>query len=335
MKRAVAHLCSLLLALATVTAQDRATSDLPKLRKEADAAVKAGNFDAAAAAFRKITVANPKDGDAWHMLGYSLHAGGKLDEALPIHQKAAEFPGNAAAGNYNVACVHALQGRADAAFQSLDKAIAAGFSDTALLASDTDLESIRKDQRFATLQKTLAEKVAKAPRVTAFAQTTERRNSRVAWFGPTGSPGQIGLDYAPVPWNDEYEAALAGGKLTGKKWRLGADFWTTLDNSMDLQFGAVTVPAGYWYLTLEQRDGKTFVLALHDAAAVKKQKLDPVFAGRLQGGIEVAMAHDATSDAQDQLEITIAPNPGSSSEGSLQIRFGRHRLATPVTMRVE
>lgn len=334
MKPVLTLLAPLLFGFATASAQN-ATVDVKKLRKEADAAVQAGNFDIAAATFRKITDANPKDGDAWHMLGYSLHAGGKLDEALPIHEKAAQFPGSAPAASYNVACVHALKGRPDEAFAWLDKAITAGFNDTKLLAEDADLASLRADERFAKVQKNLAEKLAKAPRVTAFAQTTERKSSRIAWFASKGSPGQIGLDYGPVAWNDEFEGLLADGKLKGKKWRLGSDFWTTLDNTMELRFGAVVVPAGYWYLTLEQRDGDTFVLALHDAAAAKKQKLDPVFAGALKGGIEVPLRHEKATDKTDHLEITIAPNQGSTSEGSLRIRFGGHELASPVSMSLE
>lgn len=335
MHNALSVFSSLLLAsLATLPAQTGSTADLKQIRKDAQAAVQSGQFDVAAAGFRKLTEADPKDGDAWLMLGYSLHAAGKLDDALPIHRKAAEFPGAAATASYNVACVHALQGRADEALTWLDKAIGLGFDDVDQLARDTDLESLRKDPRFAKLREALAAKLAAAPRVQAFAQTTERKCARVAWFSSSGSPGQIGLDYCAVPWNDEYEAALASGKLQGKKWRLGADFWTTLDTSIDLQFGATKVPAGYYYLTLEQRDAKTFVLGCHDAAAAKKQKLDPVFADRLAGGIEIQLAH-AEADAAAALEITLRPERGSASEGMLRLRFGRHELSAPVSMRIE
>lgn len=334
MHRAPSTVLALLAALSFLPGQDDAKTDIAKIRKEADAAVRAGNFDAAAAGFRKLTEANPKDGDAWHMLGYSLHAAGKLDEALPIHLKAAEFPGGAAAATYNVACVHALKGRVDEAFTWLDKAAERGFSDVDLLGKDTDLDALRKDARFEKLQKALAARAAAAPKIAAFAQTTERRSSRIAWFGPKGSPAQVALDYGPVPWNDEYEAAVAAGKLTGKKWRLGGDFWTTLDTSIDLSFGATTLPAGYWYLTLEQRTADSYVLACHDAAAVRKLKLDPVFANKLTGGIEIPLAH-AAGDPADTLEITIRPNQGSHTEGSLRLRFGRHELSAPMTMQVE
>ncbi|MBL8747907.1 MAG: tetratricopeptide repeat protein [Planctomycetes bacterium] len=326
-------LLSLLLPLTTALhAQDPAL-EAKRLRKEADAAVQSGDFTTAAASFRKLTEATPDDAGAWLMLGYSLHAAGKLDEALPIHEKAAGMAGAAPVAAYNAACVHALQHRPDEAFVWLEKAAAGGFSDGKQLSSDTDLDSLRKDDRFAKVAKVVEANAAKA--MTAFAVASERRGARVAWFGRQGSPGQIGLDYTPVPWNDEYADLVASGRLKNKKWRLGGDFWTTLDTSMDVVFGTTTVPAGYYYLTLEQRDGDAYVLALHDAATAKKQKLDPVFAGNLKGGIEVALAHATLTEKAARLEIDIALTPGSQTAGALSIRFGTHELSAPMQMKVE
>lgn len=332
MNRSVS-LLSLLLLLAPAFAQNAEAVDRKQLRKEADAAVQAGKFDVATTAFRKLTASNPQDADAWHMLGYSLHAAGKLDEALPIHLKAAEFPATAAAASYNVACVHALKGHTDDAITWLDKAVARGFGDADLLAKDTDLASVRTDARFVKLQEALAAKAAAHPGLVAFAQTTERRSVRVLWFDKKGSPGEIALDFGPVPWNDEYEQALAAGKFKDKKWRLGGDFWTSLDTSVDLKFGGVTVPAGYWYLTLEQRDSG-YVLAAHDAAAVRKQKVDAVFANVLKGGIEIPLAH-AAADRAATLDIGLRPEGGSKTDGMLRIRFGPHELSAPVSMQLD
>jgi hypothetical protein len=99
------------------------------------------HFTTAAANFKRLTQANPKDAQAWHMLGYSLHAAGKLDEALPVHLKATEFPETAPAATYNVACVHALKGQTDQAFLWLEKAVAAGFDDAEQLRRDEDFAS--------------------------------------------------------------------------------------------------------------------------------------------------------------------------------------------------
>lgn len=319
-------------ALSTfLVAQEPATIDTKKLREQANAAVQAGDFGAAAAAFKKLTEANPKDAQAWHMLGYSLHADHKLDEALVVHQKAAEFPQTAGVATYNIACVYALKGKADEAFAWLDKAVAAGFGDLEQLQGDADFDSIRKDPRMAKLEASL--KGGGGAQV--FAGSVERKNTRAAWFGRKGSPGQLSIDYTPVPWVARYEEVIKSGKFQGKKWRLGSDFWTRLDTSLDLQFGAVAVPAGYYYLTLEQRDAETYVLALHDAAAVKKQKLDAFMADKLQGGIEVQMAHKAVDDVQKQLAIDIEMKPGSKTDGVVNLRFGGHALVAPFQARLE
>ncbi len=326
-------LLSLLLPFtAALHAQDQAL-DKKRLRQEAEAAVQSGDFTTAAAGFRKLTEATPDDAGAWLMLGYSLHAAGKLDEALPIHVKAASMTGAPPVAAYNAACVHALQHRPDEAFVWLEKAAASGFGDEKQLASDTDLDSLRKDERFAKITTLVTANAAKT--TTAFAVASERRGTRVAWFGRKGSPGQIGLDYTPVPWNDEYADLVTSGRLKNKKWRLGGDFWTTLDTSMDVVFGTTNVPAGYYYLTLEQRDGDVYVLALHDAAEAKKQKLDPVFAGKLKGGIEVALAHSTPTEKAERLDIEITMVPGSQSAGALSIRFGTHELSAPLQMKVE
>lgn len=319
-------------ALSTfLVAQEPSAADSKKLRQEANAAVQAGDFDAAAAAFRKLTEANPKDAQAWHMLGYSLHAKGKLDEALAVHLKAAEFPQTAGVATYNAACVYALKGKADEAFAWLDKAVAAGFADLDQLQGDADFDSIRKDPRMAKLETAL--KGGGGAQV--FAGSVERKNTRAAWFSRKGSPGQLSIDYSPVPWSAKYEEVVKSGQFQGKKWRLGSDFWTRLDTSLDLKFGEVAVPSGYYYLTLEQRDAETYVLALHDAAAVKKQKLDAFMSDRLQGGIEIKMMHKATDDVAKQLAIEIEMKPGSKTEGLISLRFGGHALAAPFTAKIE
>ncbi len=51
--------------------------------------------------------------------------------------------------HYNLACVLAREEKADAAFTELRKAVELGWRDAKHLAADPDLESLRKDERFA------------------------------------------------------------------------------------------------------------------------------------------------------------------------------------------
>lgn len=322
-----ASLAAGLFAAALAAQQPKAEAkDLGALRKTADAAVQQQDWATAVASFRKLTEAAPDDGRGWHMLGYCLHAQGKLDEALPVHLKAAEFPGVAPIATYNAACVYALKGDKEKALQWLEKAAQAGFGNVDHIDGDTDMDTLRADPRFTKIRKAMADNAANAPaQVMAYAVETPRKQSRIALFSRGGSPGQLVVDYAPIPWKDDYAAQVESQKIEARKWRFGGDFWTSLDTSIDVAIGGVRVPAGYYYLTLERRDGK-FVLALHDADAVKAKKLDAYMAHVLEGGIEVPMAHQAADETCKELAIVLKMDEGSQHDGALAVAFGPHRL---------
>jgi len=320
------------LFLAPILAQGAEPAvDTKKLFTEAQAAVRSGDYATAIAGFKKVTEVDPKNGQAWHMLGYSLHGAGKLDEALPIHKKATEFPAVAPVAAYNVACVFALQGKPDDAFAWLDKAIGYGFDQPDQLENDSDMDSLRKDPRFEKVVKAVAAG-DKPGRVQVFAQTVERKCARVAWFDRKGSPGQVAIDYSPVKWQDKYDGAVA--KMVGKKWRFGSDFWTSLDTSVPLVMGGVTVPAGYYYLTIEQREPGAFLLALHDANEVKRKHIDAFQAERLQGGLEVKLDHAKGEKLAEQLDVAITMDDGSLDHGVFRVSFGGHALTAPVAMQL-
>ncbi|HZJ71524.1 MAG TPA: tetratricopeptide repeat protein, partial [Planctomycetota bacterium] len=111
----------------------------------------AKKYAEAAEAFRAIVEKDPKNGEAWFDLGYSLHITGQLDQAIAAHTKAAEFPTYRAAALYNLGCAHALAGHADAAFEALNAAIDSGFNMLQTMQDDPDLKSLRTDPRYASL----------------------------------------------------------------------------------------------------------------------------------------------------------------------------------------
>lgn len=332
--RSLAALCGLVFAAIAPCQTADAAADLKKIRAEAREAVQNGDLATAVAGFRKVTMADPKDGLAWQLLGYALHAQGKLDEALPIHQKAAEFPDVAGVASYNAACVYALQGKPEDAFAWLDKSAKAGFNRPEQLDDDPDMDTLRKDPRFAEIRKRIAAQ-AGPDRTQVFAIQTDRKCARVAWFSRTGSPGEIAIDYTPVPWQEKYAGMVGKAEMMGKKWRFGGDFWTSLDTSVDLVIGDVEIPAGYYYLTLEQREGDKVVLGLHDAIAVKKLRIDPFQAARVTGGIEVPLAMAKAEKSADKLDVGIHVASGSLDHGSFDVRFGPFALSAPVLMKVK
>lgn len=328
----VAALCGMLLTLA-VPAQTDASADLAKIKAEARQALDVGDFGTASAGYRRVTLADPDDGTAWQLLGYCLHAQGKLDEALPVHQKAAEFAAVAAVASYNCACVYALQGKTDDAFAWLDKAVKAGFDRPEYLSEDGDIASLRKDPRFAEIEKRVA-KQARPDKTQVFAVQTDRKCARIAWFNRAGSPGQVAVDYTAVPWHDKYAAMVESPEMLGKRWRLGGDFWTTLDTSVDAEIGGVAVPAGHYYLTLVQREAGHPLLCVHDAAEVKKQRLDPFQAARVQGGIEIPLAMSKGEKVAAHLDLGIHVEKGSLDHATFDVRFGPFVLTAPVLLKV-
>src|SRR5712671_659744 len=172
-----------------VCAQEKV--DVQKLQTQAQEAVQSEQWDVAAAAFKKLTEAEPKEGRNWHMLGYTLHAAGKLDEALKVHLKAAEFPEVAPVATYNAACVYALKGDKDKAFELLGKAIERGFAQPGQLDQDSDMDSLRADPRFKDIvaqTKKKAEAGGGRGQVQVFAPLTKRMGQRVAFFGGGGAP---------------------------------------------------------------------------------------------------------------------------------------------------
>ncbi len=317
---------------ATTPAQQ---ADVDALHEEAQQAVESGQWKEAAAAFRKIVTASPDDARAWHMLGFSLHSLGELDQALEAHLKAASFEDTAGVGTYNVACVYALKGDKDKAFEWLEKAQAAGFSDAGQLDRDSDMDNLRKDPRFAEIHAKFKKGGVKPRGVQAFTSSSPRKSCRVLFWGGSGSAGQIEVQYGQPAWNDKLADALESGKFDDKRWRLGQNFWTTLDTNLDLEIGGVKVPAGYYSRTLERKEGGAPVLALLDPADVRQRKLDAYQAHETEGGIEVPMKMEESEKVAEKLEIALKLKSGSKSDGTLSIHFGPYRASAPVLIAME
>lgn len=144
--------CLLLLSAAVAVRADAQTpEELNTLAREGQTALRAREWEKAIKAFSELTEKMPARGEAWFQLAYATHMSGDLDHALELHKKAAAFPEFRREALYNVACVHALKGRTDDAFEALRAAIDAGFDDAELLRSDEDIKNLREDARFAGL----------------------------------------------------------------------------------------------------------------------------------------------------------------------------------------
>ena len=108
-------------------------------------------FPEAVEAFARLARSNPYDGWAWGNWGYCLHMLKRYDEAIPCYQKAVDLGLAPASYLYNIACAHSLMGHRDEAFTWLERALDARFVEQETLLSDTDLDPLRAEPRFAWL----------------------------------------------------------------------------------------------------------------------------------------------------------------------------------------
>lgn len=320
---------------APALAQDAAPS-LTKLRSTLVSAMQSQNWDTVITSSEAIIAQADKDPQAWHHMGYALHAKGDLEAALKAHITGAGLPRYGGTCAYNAACVYSLQGNADKAFEWLAVAKTKGFSDASTIQSDSDLTNIRGDARFDEFVKGLngqaqaAAPKSSKPKYQLYAYPTKRTGFRVAYFSNNGSPGQVAIDHGVLAWKDEFDAGIASGKFDGQRWRLGKDFWTRLDTSFDLVVGGTSVPAGSYYLTLERTKEGAYNLAFNDPAKIRAMKLDPFMAQRSSGGIEVGLTYAALENKASTLSITMPMDKADQFAGKLAIQFGGHEVSAPV-----
>jgi len=326
-RRFTAAVASLAVAVAVALpapAQEKESSDV---RAKADAAFQAKTWPESAELYAKVVAATPDDGTAWHHLGYSLHMIGKLDEALKAHIKAAEFMQYAGIASYNAACAYSLKNQPDVAFEWLQKAVDSGFNAAQYLDTDTDLDNIRKDARFAKIKK----EAASSNRQQAFIATTPRASTRLAFFGQTSNAGQLAIDYGQPAWLDDFGTAAEFKKYAGQRWRLGQDFWTSLDASFDFTLGGVPVKAGQYFLAMKQSADGAYTLELLDAPTVRAAHLDAFGAQNYAGAsIAVPMQFEKTGTITKQLQFQITH--ASEGKGALSILFGPYKASAPLVV---
>lgn len=111
--------------------------------------LQAEDWAAAARAFEALCRARPDDGLSWLRLGMALHGQGQFAKAAEASERAEKLGGPLPQAQVRVAKSAARLGEPDRAFGALQRAVAGGFSNGALLASDPDLALLAKDARFA------------------------------------------------------------------------------------------------------------------------------------------------------------------------------------------
>jgi hypothetical protein len=146
------------------------------------------------------------------------------------------------------------------------------------------------------------------------------------------SAGQFAINYGRPGWKKDYEDPAKFDAMTkGKVWRMGSNFWTTLDTCLPLKVAGKSVAVGAYYLGLKRsEDGATWSLAFIDPAKVRSAHTD---AFEIQKAKVEFMAPMTTAKAESsvpKLTITLSYAKETPRKVTLKVAWGSLALTAPV-----
>lgn len=172
--------------LAGVIIAQPTSSVTPEQRSAANEQFTAKDWQRAAEAYSRIAAAEPQNVNALYRLGSSLYNLKKYDQALDAFQSSDKVSANPNV-RYNIACLYALTGRSENAFEWLEKAIDSGFANVNSVRTDTDLDSLRALPRF----KSIEEKAERAAQPCKYSATARQFDFWVGDWDVKTQQGQV------------------------------------------------------------------------------------------------------------------------------------------------
>lgn len=178
------------------------------------------------------------------------------------------------------------------------------------------------------------------PKIVAFgSDSPERGTTRVGYWNTEKNmgAGQFAIDYGRPVWRKEYEDSANFDKMTrGKVYRLGSNFWTTLDSDMPLTIAGQMIPAGSWYLGLHRsEDGTTWSLVLIDPAKARAAHVDASEIERAPIAYKMPMTTDPSGEMKEKLTIDLVFQKGDLKNVTLKIGWGKIQLSAPIQVPVQ
>ena len=177
------------------------------------------------------------------------------------------------------------------------------------------------------------------PLIVAFgSDSPERGTTRVGLWNTKKNmgAGQFAIDYGRPVWRKEYEDTAKFDKMTnGKVYRLGSNFWTTLDSDIPLVIAGKSIPAGQWYLGLHRSDdGATWSLVFIDPAKTRAAFMDASEIGRAPIAFKAPMTTEQASDMKEKLTIDLMFQEANPKDVTLKIAWGKLQLSAPIQVPV-
>lgn len=177
------------------------------------------------------------------------------------------------------------------------------------------------------------------PKIVAFgSDSPERGTTRVGYWNNEKNmgAGQFAIDYGRPVWRKEYEDTAKFDAMTkGKVYRLGSNFWTTLDTDMPLNIAGKTIPAGNWYLGLHRsEDGAVWSLVFIDPAKARAAHVDASEIERAPVAFKAPMTVEQAAEAKEKLTIDLVFQRSDLKNVTLKIAWGKMQLTAPISVPV-
>lgn len=162
----------------------------------------------------------------------------------------------------------------------------------------------------------------------------DRGSARVLYWNDAANAaaGQFAINYGRPVWKPVYEDKAKFDSMTkGKVWRLGSNFWTTLDTDLPIEISGTRVPVGSYYLGLKRSaDGGHWSLAFIDIAPARRIHLDAFQIQKAHVSFEAPMTVDKSDAKADKLTITLSYPKDNIKNVTMKVAWGTLALSAPV-----
>jgi len=169
-------------------------------------------------------------------------------------------------------------------------------------------------------------------------QPDDRASARVLYWNTAkdGAAGQFAIDYGRPVWKSVYEDPVKFDQMTkGKVWRMGSNFWTTLDTCLPLKISGKAVAVGYYYLGLHRSDdGSKWSLAFIDPVKVRAARTDAFNIEKAPILFEVPMSIATAAGKPEKLTIELSYPKDNIRKVTLSIMWGSLALTAPIEVTV-
>jgi hypothetical protein len=165
-------------------------------------------------------------------------------------------------------------------------------------------------------------------------QPDDRASARVLYWNNAkhGGAGEFAIDYGRPGWKSVYEDPQKFDQMTkGKTWRMGSNFWTSLDTCLPLKISGVPVSPGYYYLGLHRsEDGSKWSLAFIDPVKVRGDHLDAFNIDKAQIAFEAPMSIAGAATKAEKLTIELSYPKDNIHKVTMNITWGTLALTSPI-----